>query len=101
MADFDHLTPQIAEERVTNARDALNALHRVQAISESEQEAAERAGGGIYRRIGVDTVKTLLARMQLTYIGRHYPTVTRYRRQTATDHPRPLGNARLTTNAAT
>ena len=40
---FDHLTPQIAEERVTNARDALNALHRVQAISESEQEAAERA----------------------------------------------------------
>ena len=43
LADFDHLTPQIAEERVTNARDALNALHRVQAISESEQEAAERA----------------------------------------------------------
>ena len=43
LADFDHMTPQIAEERVTNARDALNALHRVQAISESEQEAAERA----------------------------------------------------------
>ena len=38
LADFDHLTPQIAEERVTNARDALNALHRVQAISESEQK---------------------------------------------------------------
>ena len=32
LADFDHMTPQIAEERVTNARDALNALHRVQAI---------------------------------------------------------------------
>ena len=44
LADFDHLTPQIAEERVTNARDALNALHRVQAISESEQEAAEQRG---------------------------------------------------------
>ena len=43
LADYDHMTPQIAEERVTNARDALNALHRVQAISESEQEAAERA----------------------------------------------------------
>ena len=43
LADFDHLTPQIAEERVTNARDALNALHRVQAISESEQEAAAQA----------------------------------------------------------
>ena len=47
LADFDHLTPQIAEERVTNARDALNALHRVQAISESEQEAAERAAADL------------------------------------------------------
>ena len=44
---FDHLTPQIAEERVTNARDALNALHRVQAISESEQEAAESAAADL------------------------------------------------------
>ena len=43
LADFDHLTVQQAEERVTNARDALNALHRVQAVSEAEQEAAERA----------------------------------------------------------
>ena len=47
LADFDHLTPQIAEERVTNARDALNALHRVQAISESEQEAAEQAAADL------------------------------------------------------
>ena len=47
LADFDHMTPQIAEERVTNARDALNALHRVQAISESEQEAAERAAADL------------------------------------------------------
>ena len=47
LADFDHLTPQIAEERVTNARDALNALHRVQAISESEQEAAESAAADL------------------------------------------------------
>ena len=52
LADFDHLTPQIAEERVTNARDALNALHRVQAISESEQEAAERAAAELP---GLDT----------------------------------------------
>ena len=43
LADFDHLTVQQAEERVTNARDALNALHRVQAVSEAEQEAAESA----------------------------------------------------------
>ena len=49
LADFDHLTPQIAEERVTNARDALNALHRVQAISESEQEAAAQAAMQICR----------------------------------------------------
>ena len=47
LADYDHMTPQIAEERVTNARDALNALHRVQAISESEQEAAERAAADL------------------------------------------------------
>ena len=47
LADFDHLTPQIAEERVTNARDALNALHRVQAISESEQEAAAQAAADL------------------------------------------------------
>ena len=47
LADFDHLTVQQAEERVTNARDALNALHRVQAVSEAEQEAAERAKADI------------------------------------------------------
>ena len=55
LADFDHLTPQIAEERVTNARDALNALHRVQAISESEQEAAESAAADLPDTgIGID-----------------------------------------------
>ena len=47
LADFDHMTVQIAEERVTNARDALNALHRVQAVTEAEQEAAERAAVGL------------------------------------------------------
>ena len=47
LADFDHLTVQQAEERVTNARDALNALHRVQAVSEAEQEAAERAANAL------------------------------------------------------
>ena len=42
LADFDHLTVQQAEETVTTARDGLNALHRVQAVSESD---AERANG--------------------------------------------------------
>ena len=47
LADYDHMTPQIAEERVTNARDALNALHRVQAISESGAGIGGTGGGGL------------------------------------------------------
>ena len=43
LADFDHLTVQQAEEAVTAARDGLNALHRVQAVSESDAERANDA----------------------------------------------------------
>ena len=43
LADYDHMTPQIAEEKVVVARDMLNALHRVQAVSESEAEAIATA----------------------------------------------------------
>ena len=43
LADFDHLTVQQAEETVTAARDGLNALHRVQAVSESDAERANDA----------------------------------------------------------
>ena len=43
LADFDHLTVQQAEEGVTDARDALNGLHRVQAVSEADAERAKQA----------------------------------------------------------
>ena len=40
-ADYDSLSVAEAEAAVTTARDALSVLHRVQAISEAEAEAAE------------------------------------------------------------
>ena len=43
LADFDHLTVQQAEEAVTATRDGLNALHRVQAVSESDAARAKAA----------------------------------------------------------
>ena len=43
LADFDSLSVSEAEEAVVTARDALAAIHRVQAISEAEMEAAEVA----------------------------------------------------------
>ena len=76
LADYDHMTPQIAEERVTNARDALNALHRVQAISESEQEAAERAAADL------PGLEAHLAELQAKN-GHRPPTVTPSRSLTA------------------
>ena len=54
LADFDHLTIQQAEERVTDARDGLNGLHRVQAVSEAEIERAKVAAEtlpGLRRRL--------------------------------------------------
>ena len=43
LADYDNLTVQEAEEAVVVARDALAALHRVQAVSEAELRQAEEA----------------------------------------------------------
>ena len=61
LADFDLMTVQEAEAHVTDARDALNAMHRVQAVSEAEAQrtqealviAARAAGSG---RKGADGV---------------------------------------------
>lgn len=47
LADYDHLTVQQAEEAVTDARDALNGLHRVQAVSEADAERAKQAEADI------------------------------------------------------
>ena len=49
LADYDHMTVQQAEESVIESRDALAALHKVQAVSEVELEKAEQARGVIPR----------------------------------------------------
>ena len=43
LADMDAMTTQVAEEAVTAAREALAALHQVQAVSEAEAEQAAEA----------------------------------------------------------
>ena len=43
LADFDHMTVQIAEAAVTDARDALDGMHRVQAVSEADAARAQEA----------------------------------------------------------
>ena len=43
LADYDHLTVPDADEHVVRSRDALAVLHRVQAISETEADNAEKA----------------------------------------------------------
>ena len=43
LVDFDLLTVQEAEAAVTDARDALNAMHRVQAVSETDVQRARDA----------------------------------------------------------
>ena len=43
LADYDHMTVQTAEEQVVAARDALAALHQVQAVSEAEHRRAEES----------------------------------------------------------
>ena len=47
LADMDLMTPQQAEALVTDARDALAALHRVQAVSETEAKIAQDANAVI------------------------------------------------------
>ena len=47
LADYDHLTPQQAEERVVSARDALSALHEVQAVSQMEADQANEAKASV------------------------------------------------------
>ena len=43
LADYDLKTVQEAEANVTDARDGLSAMHRVQAVSETDQERAQEA----------------------------------------------------------
>ena len=43
LADHDHLTVQQADAAVTTMRDGLNAMHRVQAVSESDAAKANDA----------------------------------------------------------
>ena len=43
LADMDSMTTQQAEEVVTAAREALAALHQVQAVSEAEAQSAGEA----------------------------------------------------------
>ena len=43
LADMDSMTTQQAEESVTAAREALAALHQVQAVSEAEAQSAGEA----------------------------------------------------------
>ena len=43
LADYDLKTVQEAEAAVTDARDALNAMHRVQAVSEADAQRAKDA----------------------------------------------------------
>ena len=43
LADYDLMTVPEAESRVTDARDALNALHRVSAVSEADAARAQAA----------------------------------------------------------
>ena len=47
LADFDLMTVQEAEAHVTDARDALNAMHRVQAVSETDVQRAKDAADAI------------------------------------------------------
>ena len=44
-ADFDRLTVQQAESAVVEARDLLSRLHKVQAVTQAEAEAAAEAAG--------------------------------------------------------
>ena len=47
LADMDAMTPQQAEEAVTAAREALAALHQVQAVTEAEAQTAAEAKGAL------------------------------------------------------
>ena len=47
LADYDLKTVQEAEAHVTDARDALNAMHRVQAVSETDVQRAKDAADAI------------------------------------------------------
>ena len=47
LADYDLKTVQEAEAAVTDARDALNAMHRVQAVSETDAQRAKDAADAL------------------------------------------------------
>ena len=46
-AGYDHMTIQEAEALIVDARDALNVLHQVQAISQADADAASSARGDL------------------------------------------------------
>ena len=69
LADNDLMTVQEAEARVTDARDGLNAMHRVQAISEADQQRAQEARDGPPCQRGC-MVRELLERMDAKLAGR-------------------------------
>lgn len=77
-ADFDAMTVQQAEEGVVDARDALQALHRVQAVSEAELEAAEQAAAALPALIrqadeiskGIETKRQDIAALSLNEADR-------------------------------
>ena len=47
LADYDLMTVQQAEAAVTDARDGLNAMHRVQAVSEADAQRAKDAADAL------------------------------------------------------
>ena len=59
LADYDLKTVQEAEAAVTDARDALNAMHRVQAVSETDAQRAKDAADALPGlRAHVDATQT-------------------------------------------
>ena len=68
LADYDLMTVQEAEAKVTDARDALNAMHRVQAISEADQQRAQEAREALPAKEAA--TRELLERMDAKLAGR-------------------------------
>ena len=68
LADFDLMTVQEAEAKVTDARDGLNAMHRVQAISEADQQRALEAREALPAK--EVATRELLERMDAKLAGR-------------------------------
>ena len=68
LADYDLKTVQEAEAEVTDTRDALSAMHRVQAISEADQQRALEAREALPAK--EVATRELLERMDAKLAGR-------------------------------